>query len=174
MAIIHATTMSPSKLELLRVWLPSQPWYLDSGREPELAKAGGFRLHDPQGEVGIEFMVVADGSADRATTYQVPLAYPPRAFADDSGGLIGTAEHGVLGRRWIYDGAHDRVLVAQLVALIQGEAEPPAQSVSNTPDPTVTARPVSNGSLTRPVRHNRRRSARLHARRSAARCRAGQ
>ncbi len=148
MAIIHATTLNPSKLELLKDWLPAQPWYLDRGREPELAKAGGFRLDDPQGEVGIEFMVVTDGPGDRAITYQVPLTYRPRAIGGAGGGLIGTAEHGVLGRRWICDGAHDPVMVAQLIALIQGEAEPQAQSVSNRPDRTVTVRPVSMDSLT--------------------------
>lgn len=93
-------------------------------------------------------MVVTDGSGDRATSYQVPLTYRARAFAGGSDGLIGTSEHGVLGRRWIYDGTHDPVLVAQLAALIQGEAEPQAQSVSNTPDRTVTGQPVTNGSLT--------------------------
>jgi hypothetical protein len=61
--------------------------------------------------------------------------------------LIGTSEHGVLGRRWIYDGTRDPVLVAQLVALIQGEAEPQAQSLSSTPDPTVTGMPVTGSSL---------------------------
>jgi hypothetical protein len=54
----------------------------------------------------------------------------------------------VLGRRWIYDGTCDPVLVAQLVALIQGDAEPQAQSVSNTPDPTVTGHSVTDESLT--------------------------
>jgi len=49
-------------------------------------------------------------------------------------GLIGTAEHGVLGRRWIYDGTRDPVLVTQLVALTQGQAEPQTQGASNTPD----------------------------------------
>lgn len=148
MAIIHNTTMTPGKLGLLAAWLPAQPWYLGSGRDPELAKAGGFRLDDPQGEVGIEFMVVTDGSGDRAITYHVPLTYRAHAFDGASSGLIGTAEHGVLGCRWIYDGTCDPVLVAQLVALIQGEAVPQAQSVSNTPDPTVTGQPVTNGSLT--------------------------
>ena len=52
MAVIYDTTMSPGKLELLTVWLPTQPWYLGGGHEPELAKVGGFRLDDPQGEVG--------------------------------------------------------------------------------------------------------------------------
>jgi hypothetical protein len=51
----------------------------------------------------------------------------------------------VLGRRWIYDGIRDPVLVAQLVALVHGTAEPQAQSVSDTPDPTVIARPVADG-----------------------------
>src|SRR5258707_15658588 len=54
MAIIHDTTLSPSKLELLTSWLPAQPWYLGTGREPELAKAGGVRPDDPRGDVGIE------------------------------------------------------------------------------------------------------------------------
>jgi hypothetical protein len=147
MAIIYDTTMSPGKLELLRAWLPAQPWYLHGGRGPELAKAGGFRLDDPAGEVGIEFMVVADGSGDRVTTYQVPLTYRAGALATAESGLIGTAEHGVLGRRWIYDGTCDPVLVTELVALIQGQAEPQAQSSSNTPDPTVTGQPVAGGCL---------------------------
>jgi Maltokinase N-terminal cap domain len=151
MAIIHNTTMSPGKLELLTAWLPAQPWYRQTGHEPALAKSGGFRLDDPHGEVGIEFMVVTDGSGDEATTYQVPLTYRASALAGADGELIGTCEHGVLGRRWIYDGVHDPVLPAQLVALIQGEAEPQAQSVSNAADPTVTTQPAVPGSLI-PVR----------------------
>ena len=136
MAIIHDTTMSPGKLELLTAWLPAQPWYLGTGRAPELAKAGGFRLDDPQ------------GSGDHVTAYHVPLTYRGREVTGASGALIGTSEHGVLGRRWIYDGAHDPVLAAQLVALIQGVAEPQAQSVSNTPDPAVTGgQPVADGAL---------------------------
>jgi hypothetical protein len=70
-AIIHDTTMSPGKLELLRDWLPARPWYLASGRGPELAKAGGFRLDDPAGEVGIEFVFawpVANGPVAVATS----------------------------------------------------------------------------------------------------------
>jgi len=147
MAIIHKTTLSPGKLELLAAWLPVQPWYRQTGHDPELTRAGGFRLDDPQGEVGIEFMVVTDGSGNRATTYQIPLTYRAGALAGADGGLIGTAEHGVLGRRWIYDGVHDPVLLAQLVALIQGDAEPQAQSLSNAADPTVTGHPVAEGSL---------------------------
>jgi hypothetical protein len=54
----------------------------------------------------------------------------------------------VLGHRWIYDAAHDPALIAPLVALIQGDAEPQAQNVSNTAAPTVISQPVADGSLT--------------------------
>lgn len=142
MAVIHETTMKPGKLDLLAAWLPAQPWYLGAGRrEPRLTRAGGFRLDDPAGEVGIEFMVVADAAAEDIVYYLVPMTYRGHPLAGagagagaDSGtvtvagtgagvvtvvgadastgtdagdGLIGTAEHGVLGRRWIYDGVPD-------------------------------------------------------------------
>jgi hypothetical protein len=89
------------------------------------------------------------------------MTYRAGALAGVGDALIGTSEHGVLGRRWIYDGTRDPVLVAQLAALLQGTAEPQAQSVSNTPDPTVTvqraetagAGGVRHGQLT--VRVNR-------------------
>lgn len=134
MSLIHRTTLTPTKLELLAEWLPRQPWYAGAERRPELVKAGGFRLDDPLGEVGVEFMVVTDQDG---TAYHVPMGYrgAPLTGAEDA--LIGTTEHGVLGRRWVYDGTHDPVVVAQLVALIRGEAEAQAQSVSDTPDPTV-------------------------------------
>jgi hypothetical protein len=145
MAIIHKTTLTPTKLELLTDWLPAQPWYLDRGRAPELAKAGGFRLDDPLGEVGIEFMVVTDGSDDQAVSYLAPMTYRASALAGADGALIGTTEHGVLGRRWVYDGISDPVLVGQLVALVHGQAQPQMQSVDETPDPTVTCVPAATG-----------------------------
>ncbi|MGW1656103.1 maltokinase N-terminal cap-like domain-containing protein [Streptomyces atratus] len=140
MAVIHHTTLSPTKLELLTTWLPAQPWYRSTGQQPELARTGGFRLDDPKGEVGIEFMVVTDTSGAQPAKYQVLFSYrgAPLPGADDA--LIGTTEHGVLGQRWVYDGAHDPVVVAQLLALVVGEAEPQMQSTSDTPDPSVTAR----------------------------------
>jgi alkylhydroperoxidase family enzyme len=146
MAVIHHTTLTPGKLELLAAWLPGEPWYRDGGRAPELTKAGGFRLDDPDGEVGIEFMVVTDAAT--GTSYHVPLTYRARELPGAAGGLIGTTEHGVLGRRWVYDGVHDPVLVAQLVALIQGDAAPQAQSVSDTVDSTVTSRPATGVPVT--------------------------
>jgi hypothetical protein len=143
MAVIHRTTLTPSKLELLASWLPAQPWYRPQGPEPQLTKAGGFRLDDPDGAVGIEFFV----AADQAATYLIPLAYRPDPCPQAADGLIGTAEHGVLGHRWIYDGAHDPVLITALVGLLQGDAQAQAQSESNTPDLTVTSQPITSGHL---------------------------
>ena len=148
MAVIHRTTLTPGKLDLVAPWLPAQPWYRPLGRAPELARAGGFRLDDPDGEVGIEFCVITDRSAGHATTYLVPLTYRAAACDQAAHGLVGTAEHGVLGHRWVYDGAHDPVLATALVAFLQGEVQAQAQSVSDTPDLTVTSTPVTSGHLT--------------------------
>ncbi|SNS25467.1 hypothetical protein SAMN05443665_100237 [Actinomadura meyerae] len=139
MAVIYETTMTPGKLELLTAWLPAQPWYAGPGSAPELAKAGGFRLDDPDGEVGMEFMVVTDTSGDRPLTYHVPLSYRGAPLDGAEDGLVGTSEHGVLGRRWVYDGTHDPVLAGQLLALLQGRAEPQHQTTGGTPDPSVQA-----------------------------------
>ncbi|MGR4878207.1 1,4-alpha-glucan branching protein [Streptomyces sp. LARHCF249] len=141
MAAIHHTTMTPTKLELLTGWLPKQSWYLGGAQTPELVRAGGFRLDDPEGAVGIEFMVVADAAAPEPVAYLVPLGYRGAALEGaPEEALIGTSEHGVLGTRWIYDGVHDPVVMAQLGALLRGEATPQHQSESDTPDPTVIVR----------------------------------
>ncbi|HLK02062.1 MAG TPA: 1,4-alpha-glucan branching protein [Streptosporangiaceae bacterium] len=137
MAVIHATTMSPSKLELLAGWLPRQSWY-EEPADAELARAGGFRLDDPEGEVGIEFMVVRAALA----AYLVPMTYRGAPLDGAEHALIGTSEHGILGTRWIYDGTQDPVLVAQFSALLAGTAEPQAQGQSDTADPTVHSVPA--------------------------------
>ncbi|GAB7029293.1 1,4-alpha-glucan branching protein [Streptomyces sp. NPDC021749] len=139
MAVVHHTTLRPGKLELLTSWLPTQPWYLGAGSAPLLTKAGGFRLDDPDGEVGLEFLAVTDASGERPVTYHVPLTYRGGALEGGEHALVGNMEHGVLGRRWIYDGVHDPVLLAQLFALLTGKAEPQDQNVSDAVDPSVTA-----------------------------------
>ncbi|KIQ63101.1 1,4-alpha-glucan branching protein [Kitasatospora griseola] len=137
MATIHQTTMTPGKLELLADWLPKQSWYRPGGGE--LARAGGFRLDDPEGEVGIELMVVTDGRA----AYLVPMAYRGAPLEGaPQGALIGTAEHGVLGTRWFYDGEQDPVVRAQLAELLRGRAVPQKQSESDTVDDTVAVAAV--------------------------------
>ncbi|MFJ3906382.1 1,4-alpha-glucan branching protein [Streptomyces sp. NPDC090025] len=139
MSVIYRTTITPTKLELLTAWLPTRPWYVPTGAAPLLEKAGGFRLDDPAGEVGIEFMVVTDSSGDEVRSYLVPLTYRGAPLDSAADALITTAEHGVLGTRWVYDGIHDPVLIGQLTALLDGRAEPQAQSETDTPDPTVVA-----------------------------------
>ncbi|MEU3933781.1 1,4-alpha-glucan branching protein [Streptomyces sp. NPDC029044] len=146
MAVIHHTTLKPTKLELLTAWLPSRPWYCGT-EEPELAKAGGFRLDDPQGEVGIEFMVVTDASGPRPVAYLVPLAYRGAPLEGAEHALVGTMEHGVLGQRWAYDGCHDPVLVARLTALVEGRAQAQDQNVSDTPAEEVVVSPAVGGPL---------------------------
>ncbi|MFE9254828.1 1,4-alpha-glucan branching protein [Streptomyces sp. NPDC006879] len=139
MAVIHRTTLTPTKLELLAEWIPKQNWYQSGPAEPELARAGGFRLDDPLGEVGIELMVVADTAWPEPVAYLVPLAYRGAALPNaPAEALIGTAEHGVLGTRWIYDGVQDPVVMEQLGALLLGSTTAQHQSESHTADPTVT------------------------------------
>ncbi|MEU3979460.1 1,4-alpha-glucan branching protein [Streptomyces sp. NPDC026672] len=138
MAVIHRTFVKPTKLELLNFWLPNRPWYRGGGGEPELTKAGGFRLDDPEGEVGIEFLVVTDASAAHPVTYLVPLTYRGAPLDGAEHALVGTMEHGVLGRRWAYDACHDPVMVAQLAALLEGRAQAQAQSTSDTLDREIT------------------------------------
>ncbi|GHA78137.1 1,4-alpha-glucan branching protein [Streptomyces termitum] len=139
MALIHRTTMRPTKQELVAAWLPTREWYVPGTGEVRPVAVGGFRLDDPAGEVGVEFMAVADGEGPDAVVYLVPMTYRGKPLDGAEGALIGTSEHGVLGTRWIYDGAHDPVLVAQAYALLAGRAAAQHRSLSDTPDPTVTA-----------------------------------
>jgi hypothetical protein len=94
--------------------------------------------------VGIEFLVATDTSGDgEPRAYLVPLTYRAEALEGADHALIGTTEHGVLGHRWVYDGTHDPVLRAQLLALLQDRAEPQMQSVTDEADPKVL--PTLNG-----------------------------
>lgn len=145
MAVIHKTTLKPSKLALLTSWLPSRQWYVGTG-EPQLAKAGGFRLDDPEGEVGIEFMVITDTSGAEPATYLVPLTYRGAPLEGAEHALVGNMEHGVLGKRWAYDGCHDPVLVAEVLALIEGRAQAQDKSASDTPNRDVIRSYAGDGS----------------------------
>jgi hypothetical protein len=156
MAQIFDTTLVPSKLELITEWLARQSWYPRPGAEPQLQPVGGFRLDDPDGDVGIEVHFVRDSDS---TVYQVPLTYRGAALEGTThdgpaSAFVGTMEHGVLGTRYVYDGPHDPVYVAQLVALVVGDAEPQAQRESDTPDPTVVAAwQGSTHPASGPIRH---------------------
>lgn len=132
MAVIHHTTLTPTKFELLAAWLPARSWYR-GGPEPALVRlGGGFRLDDPAGEVGVEFAVVAETSGEETVTYLVPMSYRGAPLEGGESGLIGTMEHGVLGKRWAYDSLHDPVLVAELLALLEGRTVAQHQHLSDT------------------------------------------
>ena len=51
----------------------------------------------------------------------------------------------MLGKRWVYDGTRDPVLLAQVAELIGGRAQPQAQSETDTPDPAIRSRPLTAG-----------------------------
>ncbi|MFJ3925274.1 1,4-alpha-glucan branching protein [Streptomyces sp. NPDC090022] len=138
MAVIHNVELRPTKLELLTDWLPTRPWYRGGAGAPRPAKAGGFRLDDPRGEVGIEFMVVTDASGPLPVAYLVPLTYRGAPLAGAEHALVGTMEHEVLGRRWAYDGCQDPVAAAQLRALIAGRVQAQDQNTSDAVDREVT------------------------------------
>ncbi|MFD6449551.1 1,4-alpha-glucan branching protein [Nocardia sp. NPDC060220] len=142
MAVIHQTTVTPSKRDLVAAWLPSRHWYL--GTTPCLDRVGGFRLDDPAGEVGIEFVLFVDGSGADQVLYQVPMTYRGAPLHGGDSALIGTAEHGVLGRRWIYDATRDPVAIAAVIDLLTGRATAQAQSLSDTTDPTVVVTPAGS------------------------------
>jgi len=107
MALIYKAEITPSKLELVQRWIPSQRWY--AGDPAGLAPHAAFRLDDPEGEVGVESLLLraADGS-----TLQVPLTYRGAPLAGAEAHLVGEMEHTVLGHRWVYDGAGDAACIA--------------------------------------------------------------
>jgi hypothetical protein len=137
-ATIFRTTMQPTKLELLTGWMPRQSWWVGGDRPPQLVPAGGFRLDDPLGEVGMESIFVTDVSGGQPVTYHVPLSYRAGPLVGAEHALVGTSEHGVLGRRWVHDGLSDPVLTAALDAFVHGRVQAQHQSTSDTPDPSVT------------------------------------
>lgn len=140
MAEIHrGAGLTPSKLELLAAWMPAQRWYTGktTGVAPALERVGGYRLDDPAGEVGIEVVVVLDTSGPSPVTYQVPLTYRGREAPELAHALVGTAQHGVLGQRWVYDGCHDPVFAAAFLDLLTGRARAQHATRSATPEPDV-------------------------------------
>jgi hypothetical protein len=100
-------------MELLTQWLPSQPWCKENG-STNLRRVGSFRFDDPEGEVGIETLLVASESA----VFQVPLTYRGSQLQGADPCLIGTMEHSFLGKRWIYDATGDPVYASTLAAAI--------------------------------------------------------
>jgi hypothetical protein len=114
MALLHRADLTPTKLELLAGWLPGRPWF-QGPSSGEVVRVAAYRFDDPAGEVGLETMLVRAGDGP---ILQVPLSYrgAPLDGAEDR--LIGTTDHSVLGRRWVYDACGDPVYTATLARVI--------------------------------------------------------
>jgi hypothetical protein len=110
MGIVHRATLSPSKQELVESWLPSRSW-ADGHRIA--GKVAEYRFDDPAGEVGVETIL---WRTEHGEVLQTPLTYRAEPLADAAEHLIGTADHSVLGQRWVYDGCGDPVWASTLVA----------------------------------------------------------
>ena len=113
MAIIYRATLRPSKLELVAGWAPGRPWGA-AAAGAELEQVAAYRFDDPAGEVGIETLVLRAGD----TPLHVPLTYRGAPVPEQEEHLVGTTEHSVLGRRWVYDACADPVYVAALAAVV--------------------------------------------------------
>jgi hypothetical protein len=120
MALIYQAQVTPSKIELLRAWVPAQPWLGDADAST-LEALGAYRFDDPEGEVGIETHLLQTASGH---VLQVPLTYRSAPLAGAESSLIATLQHSVLGERWVHDGSADPVYVTALAtAILTGGAE---------------------------------------------------
>ena len=113
MGIVHHTaSLSPTKQELVEAWLPSRSWA--EGRQVA-GKVAEYRFDDPGGEVGVETIL---WRTDDGTVLQTPLTYRSAPLDGAEAYLVGTTDHSVLGRRWVYDGCGDPVWAATMVDAI--------------------------------------------------------
>jgi hypothetical protein len=122
MALLHQAELTPTKLELLAAWLPTRAWYRGLAGV-ELLRVAGYRFDDPAGEVGVETILVQAGDGPLV---QVPLTYRGAPLPDAEAFLVGTTDHSVLGKRWVYDACGDPVYANVLTAVIRtggGQAE---------------------------------------------------
>ena len=122
MALLHRATLHPTKLELLAAWLPSRRWF-QAQTAADITSVAAYRFDDPAGAVGIETILVRAGDGP---IHQVPLTYRGAPVDGGDDWLIGTTEHSVLGRRWVYDACGDPTYMAVLASTILaggGQAE---------------------------------------------------
>jgi Maltokinase N-terminal cap domain len=112
MALVHRATLAPSKQQLVESWLPTRSW---ASGHTVAAKLAEYRFDDPAGEVGVETIL---WRTDNGAILQTPLTYRAAPLANAETHLIGTSEHSVLGRRWVYDGCGDHVWATTLAKTI--------------------------------------------------------
>lgn len=125
MALLHRATLTPGKMELIGTWLPRSEWWIAAEGAGPLAedpeRIAAFRFDDPDGEVGVETLIVRAGAG---TVVQIPLTYRARPLEGADTALVGTTEHSVLGTRWVYDAEADPVYRAELARVIaEGDRE---------------------------------------------------
>ena len=141
-AEIHTgASLSPSKVELVSGWMGDQRWYAAKGQQPRLRRLASWRLDDPEGEVGVETIIVADEAGAETVVYQVPLTYRGEPLGSADHALVGTMEHSVLGHRWVYDAPHDPVYAAQLLELVQGRVRAASSTATGAVDESVVGVP---------------------------------
>lgn len=115
MAILHRASITPTKLEIVELWLDRQPW----GGSGPIEQVGSFRFDDPDGQVGVESLLVRRG--DRVL--QVPMTYRGEPLAGAEQHLITTMEHTALGTRWVYEASGDPVAIGCFTRALAGEQE---------------------------------------------------
>ena len=114
MAHIYRAQLTPSKLELVEGWAPSQPWFVGDP-DATFEHLANYRFDDPLGEVGLEVLFVRVGDGP---TMQIALTYRDAPYDPAESWLIGTLMHSVLGKRWVYDATGDPAFVAALASTI--------------------------------------------------------
>lgn len=135
MALIYKATITPSKPEVVQAWLDRQPW---AGSGPS-ETIGSYRFDDPDGEVGIEAMLVRRGDQ----VLQAVLSYRAAALEGADDHLIATVQHSVLGKRWVYDAVADPVAVGCFRRALDGHQEQAPMDVwqgEGTADPAAVER----------------------------------
>jgi hypothetical protein len=114
MALLHRADLTPSKLDLVAGWALKQPWFVGE-REAPLSTVASFRFDDPDGQVGVETLLVRAGDGP---VMQIPLTYRNEELPGAQEHFLGTMEHSVLGTRWTYDAIGDPVYLGELARVI--------------------------------------------------------
>ena len=114
MAHIYRAQLTPSKLELVEGWAPSQSWFAGD-EDATFEQLASYRFDDPLGQVGLEVLFVRVGGGP---VMQIALTYRDAPFDPAESWLIGTLMHSVLGKRWVYDATGDPAFVAALASTI--------------------------------------------------------
>lgn len=113
MALLYDAVLRPSKSELIAAWAPTQPWFVGD-TTAEVERVASFRFDDPDGEVGVETLLVRFGTGP---LLQIPLTYRGAPFEGGENELVGTMSHSVLGDRWVYDATGDPIYLAVVAAV---------------------------------------------------------